>query len=255
LKSAYVTGASQGIGKEFVRVLSKRLNVFLISRTSSDLSKVIQEIQPDSIGILKAIPLDLSKKEDRGKLYEIIENDPDLEILVNNAGFGTIGLFADNHLKAELEEIHVNVKAVVELSHAALKNLKKQKTGSLINVASIAGFLPAPGSAIYAASKAFVKSFTESLHEEMKPFGVKVQALCPGLTHSAFHERAGINKNKYPKFLWQSSDEVVNASLESLERNEAVCITGLVNQTAITFTEFMPRAIIRKLAGSVKLQD
>ncbi len=253
MKNAFVTGASQGIGKEFVRVLSKTHNVFMISRKENDLTSVIKEFGPTSKGILKAIPLDLSKKDNREQLYSLIKTDSDLDILVNNAGFGTVGEFCELPLNSEIDEIHVNVKAVVELSHAALGNFKKKKSGSLINVASIAGYLPAPGSAIYAATKAFVKSFTESLHEEMKPYGVRVQALCPGLTHSDFHQRAGIDKSKFPKFLWQDSETVVRESLEALEINEAVCITGMVNQSAITFTEFLPRSLVRKLSGMIKL--
>lgn len=255
MKNAFVTGASQGIGKEFVRALSATHNVFLISRKESDLTAVIKEIGPTSKGILKAIPLDLSKKDNREELYSLLLADQQLDLLVNNAGFGTVGEFCDLPLKAEIDEIHVNVKAVVELSHAALGNFKKKNSGSLINVASIAGYLPAPGSAVYAATKAFVKSFTESLHEEMKPYGVKVQALCPGLTHSDFHQRAGIRKEKYPNFMWQTSEQVVRESLFSLEKNEAVCITGAVNQSAITLTELLPRGLVRKFSGLLKLKE
>ncbi|MCG6147919.1 SDR family oxidoreductase [Leptospira levettii] len=256
MKNAYVTGASQGIGKEFVRALGKDYNVFLISRTEADLKKVILELEPKSRGMLKYITLDLTKKKDVEELSSIIEKDKDAELLVNNAGFGTVGEFATLPLDKELDEVSLNVKTLVHLSHTALNRFKKNKKGYLINVASIAGYLPAPGSAIYAATKAFVKSFTESIHEEAKNYGIHVQALCPGLTHSDFHQRAGISKSKYPSFMWQNADEVVEESLSALKYNQAVCITGSFNQGAITVSELIPRGFLRKLSGRyLKLEE
>jgi len=249
MKNAYVTGASQGIGKEFVRALCKDYNVFLVSRSLSDLNKVIAEFEPTSRGILKAISFDLSKKKSQEELSEIISKDKDFELLVNNAGFGTVGEFANLDLEKELDQINLNVKALVTLSHTALREFKKRKKGFIINVASIAGFLPAPGSATYAATKAYVKSFTEAIHEEALPYGINVQALCPGLTHSDFHQRAGIEKSKYPGFMWQTAAEVVSESLRGLRYNQAVCITGAVNQGVVGLAGLLPRSWIRKGAG------
>ncbi|MCZ8343632.1 MAG: SDR family oxidoreductase [Leptospira sp.] len=249
MKNAYITGASQGIGKEFVKALCKNYNVFLIARSESDLKKVIQELEPQSRGILKYFTFDLSRKKEWEELSSILQKDTDFELLVNNAGFGTVGEFAELPLETELDEINLNVKALVALSHVALHSFKKRQKGFLINVASIAGYLPAPGSAIYAATKAFVKSFTESIHEEARNYNVFVQALCPGLTHSDFHRRAGIEKSKYPDFMWQDASEVVEESLNALRYNQAVCITGSVNQGAVTISELMPRGLLRRLSG------
>jgi short-subunit dehydrogenase len=249
MKNAYVTGASQGIGKEFVRALSKNYNVFLISRSLSDLNKVIAEIEPSSKGLLKAISLDLSKKKSQEELSEIMSNDQDFELIVNNAGFGTVGEFASLDLEKELEQINLNIKALVSFSHTALREFKKRKKGFIINVASIAGFMPAPGSATYAATKAYVKSFTEAIHEEALQYGIFVQALCPGLTHSDFHQRAGIEKSKYPAFMWQTATEVVEESLQALRYNSAVCVTGTVNQSVVGLVGLIPRSWIRKGAG------
>ncbi|TGL57121.1 SDR family oxidoreductase [Leptospira ognonensis] len=249
MKNAYVTGASQGIGKEFVRALAKNYNVILVSRTIADLNKAIAEIEPTAKGLLTALSFDLSKKKSQEDLAKILEKDPDFELLVNNAGFGTVGEFASLDLEKELDEINLNVKALVTLTHAALKEFKKKKKGYIINVASVAGFLPAPGSAIYAATKAFVKSFTEAIHEEAHPHGIYVQALCPGLTHSDFHQRAGIEKSKYPSFMWQDASEVVEESLSALRSNSAVCVTGTVNQGVVGLTGLLPRSWVRKGAG------
>jgi|JI8StandDraft_2_1071088.scaffolds.fasta_scaffold118225_2 short-subunit dehydrogenase len=249
MKNAYVTGASQGIGKEFVRSLAKEYNVFLISRSLNDLNHTISELEPKSKGLLKALPMDLSKKKSQEELSEILSKDPDFEMIVNNAGFGTVGEFVTLDLEKELEQINLNVKALVVLTHAGLKEFKKRKKGFIINVASVAGFLPAPGSATYAATKAFVKSFTEAIHEEALPHGIYVQALCPGLTHSDFHQRAGIEKSKYPAFMWQTANEVVEESLQALRYNGAVCVTGTMNQGVVSLTGLIPRSWIRKGAG------
>ncbi len=249
MKNAYVTGASQGIGKEFVRSLAKQYNVVLISRSMPDLKKVISEIEPTAKGLLTAHSFDLTKKKSQEELSEMMKNDSDFELLVNNAGFGTVGEFCKLDIEKELEQINLNVKALVYLTHTALAEFKKNKKGFIINVASIAGFLPAPGSATYAATKAFVKSFTEAIHEEALPHGIHVQALCPGLTHSDFHDRAGIQKSKYPSIMWQTAAEVVEESLSALRYNEAVCITGTVNQGVVGLTGLIPRSWIRKGAG------
>ncbi|GBF50024.1 short chain dehydrogenase [Leptospira ryugenii] len=249
MKNAYVTGASQGIGKEFVKAIAKDYNVFLISRSLSDLNKTIAELEPTSRGILKPLAYDLSKKKSWEELSDVMRKDKDFEFLINNAGFGTVGEFANLDLEKELDQINLNVKALVSLSHTALNAFKPRKKGFIINVASIAGFLPAPGSATYAATKAYVKSFTEAIHEEAIPHGIHVQALCPGLTHSQFHQRAGIEKSKYPGFMWQDAKEVAEESLRALYHNQAVCITGMVNQGVVGLTGLLPRSWIRKGAG------
>jgi short-subunit dehydrogenase len=249
MKNAYVTGASQGIGKEFARALAKEYNVFLVSRSQSDLNSAIAELEPMSKGMLKSISLDLSKKKGQEEFSEILKKDSDFELLVNNAGFGTVGEFATLDLERELEEINLNVKALVTFSHVAINAFKKRKKGFIINVASIAGFLPAPGSATYAATKAYVKSFTEAIHEEASPYGIYVQSLCPGLTHSDFHQRAGIEKSKYPNIMWQTASEVVEESLNALRSNSAVCITGTINQGLVGLTGILPRSWVRKTAA------
>lgn len=254
-KKAYITGASSGIGKEFAIQLMNSHDLVLIARNLQALEDLKLEILakvPDRD--IEVISLDLTKSKDSKTLYKKVLSDNDLDLLVNNAGFGTVGDFSDISIEEELKEIQLNVSALVELTHAALINLKKRNSGGIINVASLAAYLPAPYSATYAATKAFVKSFTESIHEEAIRHGVVVQSLCPGLTHSDFHQRAGIEKSNFPKFMWMDSRDVVKDSLRSLKKKHAVCIPGGVNQTAIGLTNIVPNFLSRKLAGQLMKQ-
>jgi short-subunit dehydrogenase len=222
----------------------------LIARNQSKLESLSQEfrkISPDSNPII--LCLDLTQVSDVKTLCNKMKEDTSLGLLINNAGYGTIGGFADLKIEEELREIQLNVTTLVETTHAALQNFKQQKSGAIINVASIAGYLPAPYSATYAATKAYVRSFTESIFEELRDSGISIQALCPGLTHSDFHQRAGIEKSNFPNFMWMTAEEVVTASLLALKRNQVICIPGGVNQSAVGLTNLLPSSITRKVAG------
>jgi len=251
-KKAYITGASSGIGREFALQLKESHDLVLIARNQEQLKILASEIQNLSPSCkVETQSLDLTKYEDLSKAYNLIANDLSLGILINNAGFGTVGEFATLGIDKEQNQIHLNINALVQLTHSALNNFKTQKSGNIINVASIAGYLPAPFSATYAATKAFVCSFTESIHEEAKPFGIHVQSLCPGLTHSDFHQRAGIDKSSFPNMMWMKAEDVVKDSLRSLKKNQAVCIPGAVNQTAVGLMAMIPTGLTRRIAGQL----
>lgn len=249
-KNAYITGASSGIGEEFANQLAASYNLILVARNKSKLESLVKELNlKHSETKASSLPLDLTESKDISSFCKTIENDSNLGMLVNNAGYGTVGEFAELDIQEELREIQLNVTTLVAATHSALKNFKKQNTGIIINVASIASYLPAPYSATYAATKAYVRSFTESIHEEAKVHGILVQALCPGLTHSDFHQRAGIEKKDFPNFMWMNSKEVVSTSIKSLKSKQAVCIPGAVNQSAVGLTNFIPSSLTRKFAG------
>lgn len=251
-KTAFITGASVGIGKEFARQLSETHNLVIIARNQSALEELQTTLESKNPGIqIDVIVSDLTIENDIVKLEERIREHPSIDLLVNNAGFGTIGDFSESDIKKELNEIQLNVTTLVRLTHSALNRMKELGGGSIINVASIAGYLPAPYSATYSATKAFVRSFSESIHEEALNYGVVVQALCPGLTHSDFHQRAGIDKTKLPDFMWSSADKVVEDSLEELKEKSAVCIPGGFNQTAVGISQLLPSSITRKFAGII----
>jgi short-subunit dehydrogenase len=182
-------------------------------------------------------------------IEEIIAGDPRLELLVNNAGFGTAGRFAELDPGKEEAEIRLNVVALVRLARAALPGMIARGRGAVINVSSMAGFQPAPYNATYAATKAFVTSFTEALHEELRGTGVRVQALCPGFTRTEFQVRAQIDTSSIPSFAWMSAEAVVDAALAGLRRGEVVCVPGLANRAVATLLGQLPRSVVRRVAG------
>jgi hypothetical protein len=191
---------------------------------------------PDGVTTVEARLLDASRPVD---------------LLVNNAGMGTYGTFAELDVETEVQEIELNVVALVRLTHAALRAMEARGTGAIVNLASLAAYQPAPNSATYAATKAFVHSFSHAVHEEARPKGVHVMLLCPGYTHTEFHERAELGDTALPEFVWQSTDTVVDAALRDLDRGRSVSIPGVLNQTAAAFSSVAPAGISRRIAGLV----
>jgi short-subunit dehydrogenase len=174
-----------------------------------------------------------------------------IELLVNNAGFGTHGAFHELPIENEVAEIGLNVTALVRLTHAAVVPMVERGHGGVINVSSVGGYQPTPGHATYSATKAFVSSFSNAIHEELKDTGVKVMVLAPGYTHTEFHVRANVPKGSLPGFVWQNPDEVVRAALKSYDKGRAVCIPGALNSVAAAFSGSMPAVVSRKIAGMV----
>jgi uncharacterized protein len=154
-------------------------------------------------------------------------------------------------LAEELKEIQLNVSALVALSHAALDLFVPRRSGQLLNVASTASFQPGPKNATYSATKAFVRSFTEAIHEEVLASGVRVTALCPGFTRTEFQRRAGLSAVKVPSFMWADPTSVAEAGLAALDRNHAVCVPGTVNKFGAVLARIAPLPVSRKMAGQI----
>ena len=162
------------------------------------------------------------------------------------------GAFHVIPIDGEVSEIQLNVVALVRLTHAALVPMVKRAEGGVINVSSVGAYQPTPHSATYAATKAFVSSFTNAIHEELRGTGVKAMVLAPGFTHTEFHVRANIeNDQSMPEFLWQSPEEVVAAGLKAYDRGRAVCVPGAMNSVAAAFSGTLPAGISRRIAGMV----
>jgi len=249
-RRAWVTGASTGIGAAFARRLARdRFDLALVARSRPRLAKLAAELEKAHRVACAVVPADLTVAADLERVAKAIGADAGLELLVNNAGFGTVGRFAELDPAREEDEIRLNVVALVRLARAALPGLVERRRGSIINVSSMAAFQPAPLNATYGATKAFVNSFTESLHEELRGTGVRVQALCPGFTRTEFQERAGIDVSGLPAFAWMSPEDVVEASLAALRRGEVVCVPGVGNRLLATAIGAMPRAVVRRLSG------
>ncbi|HVF19440.1 MAG TPA: SDR family NAD(P)-dependent oxidoreductase, partial [Mycobacteriales bacterium] len=172
-----------------------------------------------------------------------------VDLLVNNAGFGNHGGFTDLDVEAEEAAVRLNVLAVVRLTHAALGPMERRGKGAVINVSSVAGLVPGLPNATYGASKAFVTALSESLHEQLRPAGVRVMALCPGYTHTEFHARAGIDVSDSPERMWLDADAVVRDALRDLAAGKAVSVPGAIYKGIAVLTRLAPRSLTRRTAG------
>jgi short-subunit dehydrogenase len=250
-KIALVTGASAGLGVEFARQLSKRgYRLVLAARRKERLDELAKEI-----GNARALAIDLSKANAAAKMMADIEASGEVvDLLINNAGFGLIGRFADTDAKRLRQMIDLNVSTLTDLCRAVVPGMIARKTGGILNVASTAAFQPGPKMAVYFATKAYVLSLSEALHEELKPHGVHVTCLCPGPTRTEFGDVAGFTNKLGIAFekVAMDSPEVVTAGLNGLDRNKAVVIPGWINKTAAVSTRFAPRSVVRKIAGAIK---
>jgi short-subunit dehydrogenase len=248
-KVALITGASAGLGVEFARQLSKRGHrLVLAARRRERLDELAEEL-----GNARAVAIDLSKKDAAAKLMaDVAAAGEEVEILVNNAGFGLIGKFAELDAKRERQMIDLNVATLTDLCRAVAPQMIARKSGGIINVASTAAFQPGPKMAVYFATKAFVLSLTEALHEELKPHGVHVTCLCPGPTRTEFGDVAGFGGNGMFDRVAMESPEVVEVGLKGLDKNRAVVVPGLVNKITAASTRFAPRPVVRKIAGAIK---
>jgi len=246
---ALITGASAGLGAEFSRQLSKKgYRLVLAARRKDRLDALV-----DELGDARAVEIDLSRAGAAAELIRDIESAGEqIDLLVNNAGFGLRGRVVALDPARQREMIDLNCGALTELCRAVAPAMAGRGSGAILNLASTAAFQPGPYMAVYFATKAYVLSFTEALHEELKPHGVKVSALCPGPTRTEFGEVAGIRTLGQFDRLAMESGPVVRAGLEGLEANRAIVIPGAVNKAGAWSTRLVPRSIVRKIAGSLK---
>jgi short-subunit dehydrogenase len=247
---ALVTGASAGLGVDFARQLSKRGHrLVLVARRKDRLDALAAEL-----GKARAVAIDLSIPGAAAELMADIDNAGEqVELLINNAGFGLRGYFANQDPARLRQMIDLNCGVLAELCRAVLPQMIERRSGGILNVASTAAFQPGPGMAVYYATKAFVLSLSEALHEEAKPYGVKVSALCPGPTRTEFGDVAGFSESAALTRVSMESGPVVRKGLEALKNNRAVVITGGLNKAVAFSTRFAPRFIARKIAGALNL--
>ena len=246
---ALITGASAGLGVDFARQLSaKGIRLVLVARRKDRMDALAKEL-----GNARAIGIDLGDAGAADRLMaDLAEHGEQVELLVNNAGFGLTGRFAELDGKRQRQMIDLNCGALVELAHAVLPGMLERKSGAILNVASTAAFQPGPGMAVYFATKAFVLSFSEALHEEVKGQGVRVSALCPGPTATEFGEVAGFGPSNLSNKLAADSASVVRAGLEGLDAGRAIMIPGLGNKATAQAHRFFPRGLVRRAVGILK---
>ncbi|MEO5773793.1 MAG: SDR family oxidoreductase [Sphingomicrobium sp.] len=245
---ALITGASAGLGVDFARQLSAQgRRLVLVARRADRLRALA-----DELGNARAVALDLAQPGATARLLaDVAKAGDQVELLVNNAGFGLGGRFAELDAARQREMIDLNIGTLTDLCRGFAPQMIERKSGAILNVASTAAFQPGPGMAVYFATKAYVLSFTEALHEELKPFGIKVSALCPGPTRTEFGKVAGFTGDKFDR-LSMDSAKVVEIGLRGLERNKAVVIAGATNKIGAYSTRFAPRSVVRKIAGALK---
>ncbi len=244
-----ITGASAGIGSVFAKQLAEQgQDLILSARRIEKLDELAKNLTEKYKIKVETISADLASPNGSEKLVEaILEKNLKVNGLINNAGFGDRGLFADIPLDRQIQMIQLNVTSLVDLTHRLLPNIRQQQNAFIINVASTAAFQAGPNMAIYYATKAFVLSFSEALHEELKKDNISVSTLCPGATESEFAQEANMTNTKLFKAGAMTAETVVKKSLK--KRHKAIVITGSKNIFGVWSGKVSPRSVTRKLAG------
>jgi short-subunit dehydrogenase len=234
---ALVTGASSGIGAAFASQLAREgFDLLLVARREGRLRELADRLAEAHGAAIHIDPTDLASTSEVERLAATIRGLDRLDLLVNGAGFGTSSPFVETDLDRQLDMIHVHVVAAVTLTHAALAGMVSRGRGSIINVSSVAGWIARAGNTNYSATKAYLTTFTEALSNEVRGTGVRVQALCPGLTWTEFHdtrEYAHFDRRRFPSFLWMTADEVASRSLRGLESNRVILVPGWQNRLIV----------------------
>ena len=247
---ALVTGASSGIGECFARALARRgRNLVLVARTKAKLEALAEELRAQHSVSAEPIDIDLSVSGAAERLFRILqERRLAIDLLVNNAGFGARGRFWELPLDRQAQMIRLNLGALVDLTHLLLPGMVALHRGALINVSSTAGFQPVPYTSSYAASKAFVTSFSESLAQELRGSGVAVVTLCPGGTRTNFFVASDYGRPTLPGGM-QGPEEVVEAALRSLDRGGGLVVPGMMNKLALASQRLLPRRVVARVTA------
>lgn len=250
-KTVLITGASSGIGASFARAFAARgANLVLAARSREKLQALSHELSQAHRITATVIPVDLTAPDGPETLYRRTqEANLAVDVLVNNAGFAAHGVFEAIPLERQLEEISLNVSALVEVTHRFLPAMVARGRGAIINVSSTAAFQPVPYMAVYGASKAFVLSFSEALYEENRERGITVLALCPGSTETPFFDVVGAAEASFGRRA--TPEAVVATALAGLERRRSYVVDGLSNRLLAELPRLLPRALAARISGNV----
>ena len=251
MNATLITGASSGIGEAFARALATRgNNLLLVARSEDKLIRLCSELGRTNSIHCQQFASDLSKLDSPARLFEETKNRGlEIDLLINNAGFGSMGEFATLDVAHELNMIDLNVRSLVEMTFRFLQPMRGRKNGAVINVASTAAFQPVPYMATYAATKAFVLSFSEALWEENRAYGIEVLALCPGVTETGFFAASHIQKP--PARTIETAEDVVETALRGLRRRKSSIISGAPNKFMVATERLVPRSFVLRTIGSV----
>lgn len=254
-KTACITGATSGIGAAFAERFAKQgYDLVITGRRKEQIESFSNRLSTENNINVEVIILELSDDKEIALFAKKIQKIQNLEILINNAGFAKENIFYEEDFSTYEVMLKVHNLAIMKLCHTVLPNMVSNKKGIIINVASLGAFLPLPMNAVYAASKSFIKIFTESIHLELRGTGVKVQALCPGMTRTDFHEKMGFKKNTYYKekglMKAMTPEEVVEVSLQHLKKDKVVCIPGRQRRLLSHMLRFLPSKAVYSMVSS-----
>jgi short-subunit dehydrogenase len=254
MPTSLVTGATSGIGESFTRLLAtKGYDLVLVARDEKRLQERAKSLESKFKIKVEVLQADLSVATQLAKVEKRLANpDSPIDVLINNAGFGIKDSFLKSEIADEILLFDVLAKAPMQLAHAVLPQMLSRNSGTIINVSSIASFI---AGGTYSAAKAYLTVHTESLHSEHSKTNIKISALCPGFTHTEFHQRGKMKMSGLPNFMWLESDRVVADSWKAAMAGKAICIPGWQYKILSTIARFGPRPLVRKLGIKVRARQ
>ena len=243
---AVVTGPTSGIGAAFARALAgEGHDLVLVARDAARLESTGADLAERYGVTCRALSADLATDAGTSAVADVLRDEP-VTMLVNNAGFGIYGRFADNDLADELRMLDLDVRSVLVLTHAAVGAMTARGGGDVVNVSSVGGFVPRASGATYVGAKAWVTGFTEALAQQVDGTGVRVCAVCPGYTRTEFHERAAADMSNVPGWMWLDADHVVAEGLADLRRGRPVSVPSLRYKSLLAAVKVLPRPAVRR---------
>ena len=253
MPTALITGASSGLGEQFAYALAREhYDLVLTARREDRLNAVAAQARGAGAGTVRVIATDLGARNAPAQIHQrLADEGVRIDYLVNNAGFATSGRFDRMPLEREIEEIELNITALVAMTRLFIPAMVEAGRGTIINVASTAAFQPTPFMTTYGATKAFVLHFSEGLASELEGTGVLVTALCPGPVKTEFQEVAGIERAWFPSFIWTDPETVVHHGMAAAASGHPVYIAGALNTAMALATRFAPRSVVRRLGRTM----
>ena len=252
-ETVLITGASSGIGLDLAHLMASRFDLIITARNQGDLESIAQELEAAHGNHVHVIPADLARADAPQQLFSEIERRGlQVDVLINNAGFGSYGAFAESDHQTDLGMIQVNIAALTSLARLALPGMLARERGRIMNVASTAGFQPGPLMAVYYATKAYVIMFSEAIANEVKGSGVTVTCLCPGATATKFAGRAKMEESRLFKLGAMRSEDVARAAYKGMMAGKGLVIPGIINKTLAMSVRFSPRKLVTAISRSLQ---
>jgi short-subunit dehydrogenase len=252
-ETAFITGASSGIGLDLAQLMAPNFDLIITARNQAELEKIAKELQTAHGNYVHVIPADLAQPEAPQQIFaEIERRGLPVDILINNAGFGSYGTFAESDPRTSLSMVEVNIAALTALTRLALPGMIQRKRGRIMNVASTAGFQPGPLMAVYYATKAYVIMFSEAIANELKASGITVTCLCPGATATNFAGRANMEESRLFKLGAMKSRDVALTGYKGMMAGKGLVIPGFLNKTVAMSVRFSPRKLVTAISRSLQ---